>query len=85
MSYTYRYSAPANGPVVITANDLGMTTQTGYKVLGAQGWNLGNQVMRLYQITPGNTGDGRVAAFYNTTGNSVTGTFTIYVTYAKNT
>ena len=69
--------------MIITANDLGYATPSGYKIIGVNSYNTGNEYVYAYQITSNSSGNMRVAALHNLWGGSIEGTFLITVQYAK--
>lgn len=81
--YTYAYNASANSVVTITANDMGVSTPTGYTPVGLMVISTGSGNCFCFTCNAGRTGNSTIMQIKNTSANAVSATAQLDILYIK--
>lgn len=81
--YTYAYTVAGNSNVEITANNLGISVPSGYRVAGVYYAAPGKAAVSVDLIAADNTGTGNVIRLRNHSSSSQSGKCTVGITWVK--
>lgn len=81
--YTYSYTAAANGVVNITANDMGVSTPSGYTPIGIMVMSTGSGYCYYVTCNAGRTGNSTIAQIKNYSANEVSSQAQLDILYIK--
>ena len=82
--YTYQYTIPANGDVMITGSDLGVSTPSGYTPVAITFYNTDDTNVYPIWLSAEATGSSWVAILRSIVSSQLTHTFTVKILYLQN-